>query len=156
MIIYCIENIISGKKYIGKTNCSLDQRIRSHLCKCKKRTKTKLYDAIRSYGFNCFISYIVDTADTNDDLNKKEIEYIKKLDTIKNGYNMVEGGTGGDTMSNHPNKIEIYKRVSKSCSIALKGKIFSKEHKIYMGKARKGKKFSIERNKKNIRRLKRN
>lgn len=45
------------------------------------------------------------------------IDYYKSTDR-KIGYNIAKGGTGGDTISNHPNKVNIGKRHS----IALTGK----------------------------------
>jgi len=144
VIIYCVENIISGKKYIGKSKNSLQERMKSHFFKIRNGVKTKFYDAIRSYGIDNFKYYILDQAFTADELNEKEIKYIKLFDTINSGYNMVEGGTGGDTMCHHPNKEEIYKKIGKKCSIALKGRIFTEEHRLNMSKSRVGHKWTLE------------
>jgi hypothetical protein len=49
--------------------------------------------------------YIGKSKDFND-LNKKEIEFIIKYDSIKNGYNTSTGGDGGDTISNNPRRYD--------------------------------------------------
>ena len=50
MIIYCIM-FPNGKRYVGKTECSLDKRMREHKHRSKYQT-TRLYSAIRKYGWD--------------------------------------------------------------------------------------------------------
>jgi group I intron endonuclease len=55
--VYCITNLINGKRYVGKTN-DLDRRWRDHQnnCsdeKCPDRDKL-LYKAMRKYGVENF------------------------------------------------------------------------------------------------------
>src|SRR3972149_105901 len=60
---------------------------------------------VKKYGF---IVNIVESNLTNEDACNKEIFYINYIG-LKNLTNMTIGGTGGDTMTTHPNKIEIIK-----------------------------------------------
>lgn len=94
MIIYKVTNLNSGNSYIGQTIKSLEERKEQHIIKSKKG-KSKFHKALNSYGVNSFIWEVIDIAETKDELNEKEINYIKQYNTISNGYNMVEGGTGG-------------------------------------------------------------
>jgi group I intron endonuclease len=95
MIIYKCQNKISGKVYIGQTIKSLTNRIEQHIKVANRKSKSKFHKALISYGINNFDWIIIDTANTKDELNKLEIDYIQKYNCIDDGYNMVGGGTGG-------------------------------------------------------------
>jgi group I intron endonuclease len=95
MIIYKCQNKISGKVYIGQTIKSLTNRIEQHIKVANRKSKSKFHKALISYGIDNFDWIIIDTANTKDELNKLEIDYIQKYNCIDDGYNMVDGGTGG-------------------------------------------------------------
>jgi group I intron endonuclease len=94
MIIYRVKNKISGKVYIGQTIHTLEIRKNNHL-KMVEAGKSKFYKALKSYGVDNFDWVVIDTATTKDELNQKEKQYIQKYNSIEEGYNMVDGGTGG-------------------------------------------------------------
>jgi group I intron endonuclease len=125
-IIYSATNKITGHQYIGKTSYSLEERIKSHQKRIRQGSKTKFYDAIRSYGFNTFEFNEIDSAKLPNVLNEKEIFWIAKLDTFNSGYNMTLGGDGGipDTVTR--NKI----------AASRIGKKASQETKLKMSKSR--------------------
>lgn len=89
--IYKIENKQSHKCYIGQS-INIEKRWAEH-----KRAALNNYDdtyihrALRKYGVDNFIFKIVELCD-KEELNKKEIEWINKLDTFQNGYNCTTGG----------------------------------------------------------------
>ena len=57
----------------------------------KKKGPIKLYKAIAKYGKdNFYIELLEET--TLDKLNEREIYYIEKFDSYKNGYNSTNGG----------------------------------------------------------------
>lgn len=95
VLIYVIENIINGKKYIGldsDTTGRKNSRWLDHKSKYNKklRYKTKLYPAMRKYGIDNFNYYILeDNIDDPVELVLKESAYIKLYDTITNGYNIL-------------------------------------------------------------------
>lgn len=96
-VIYCIENKINGKKYIGQTIQGFEKRINEHKryslsSRSKFDSSPKLYRAIRKYGWDNFKKYILYITKSLNILNKKEIEFIKIFNTIDNGYNLTEGG----------------------------------------------------------------
>lgn len=101
-IVYCCENIINGKVYIGETKQSLRERWLEHKRLFNKTTKRKvntiIYDAIRKYGTLNFNVYILED-NLFDNVERKEREkyWISKYNSFidaenSNGYNMTIGG----------------------------------------------------------------
>lgn len=95
MKIYCIENKINGKKYIGMTKGSIQRRFKSHkeIAKYKEK-KQHLHKAMLKYGIENFVIVELDQADSKEELIEKEKYWIKKLNTKNNGYNETDGGEG--------------------------------------------------------------
>lgn len=115
--IYMLEDTRNGKKYIGK-----------HIGNDKNYWCGGLIPnrIARKYGKNVFNRVILEEDIPDKLLNEKEIYYIEKYNTINNGYNLTNGGDGGDTISHNPNKEEIIKKISNS----LKGRVFTEDHLI--------------------------
>ena len=122
MIIYCIQNKINGKKYIGQTRYSLEARIRSHFRSANKGVDRKLYRAIRKYGKENFEYFILCECKDANEMNIKEAYYIGLYDTYVHGYNMTNGGP--DNPMNHKELVDkhnakmrsedVRKRISKT------------------------------------------
>jgi len=94
-IIYCIENNINHKKYIGQTIRTLERRVGEHFSFSNKEYNKGrvLYLAITKYGKENFISYKIDEAESQEELDKKESFWIAKENTFLGlGYNMTAGG----------------------------------------------------------------
>jgi group I intron endonuclease len=87
-IVYEIKNKINGKSYIGQySGNSFEKYFGSG-----KLIKL----AIKKYGLENFTKIILEECSNKDELNIKEIFWIKNKQTTKFGYNITEGGTGGD------------------------------------------------------------
>lgn len=92
--IYKIQNLTNNKQYIGKhkyPKCKLDPNY---------ITSGKIVsEAIKYYGKENFDIQIIDTAETLDELNQKEIYWIAYYNTRsrQHGYNIAMGGDGGST-----------------------------------------------------------
>lgn len=71
--IYKITNTKTNKIYIGKTVKSIDQRLAEHIAFAESGANTKLARSIRKYGKEAFIIESIDKADSEEDLNQKEI-----------------------------------------------------------------------------------
>mgnify|MGYP001371272754 CR=1 FL=1 len=87
----------NGKNYIGLTMRTLERRKIEHKHAAKINDPRYLYKAIRKYNMiDTFELIEIDTAETQEELCKKEIEYIKKYESYykKKGYNMTYGGEG--------------------------------------------------------------
>ena len=80
---------------MGKTMLTIEKRWQEH-CKDSKRRKMEkrpLYSAMRKYGIENFkIEEIEECSDVI--VNEREIYWIEKLQTFKNGYNATIGGDG--------------------------------------------------------------
>lgn len=95
MVIYCIENKLNNKKYVGITRGSLESRFKAHKRIARyKENKQHLHKAMVKDGIENFIVYQIDTADSKEQLFEKEKHWIKELDTKNNGYNETDGGEG--------------------------------------------------------------
>ncbi|MBQ1569544.1 MAG: GIY-YIG nuclease family protein [Clostridiales bacterium] len=92
--IYCIENKISGKKYVGKA-VDINKRWRhhKHLLNRNEHHNIALQRAWKKYPSESFCFYILELCDINR-LTDLEIKWIEKLGTYRNGYNMTKGGEG--------------------------------------------------------------
>lgn len=118
--IYKITNLINNKIYIGR-----------HINKQKNDTYfgsgTLITRAIAKYGKDNFKKEIIYYCSSNDELNKKEIYYIKEYNSIfPNGYNISTGGTRVFVLENHPDQEAIRKKISDS----HKNKKLSEDHKL--------------------------
>lgn len=89
MIIYEIKNKINGKFYIGQ---HASNELDSYWGSGKLIKK-----AIEKYGIENFERTILEKCSNKNELNKRERYWIKEKDSINAGYNLTEGGTGGDT-----------------------------------------------------------
>lgn len=110
--IYCITNLINGKKYVGKTTNSIQERFQEH-CKDSKKErceKRPLYDAFNKYGIENFKVEQLEEAD-EEVLSDRETYWIEKLSTYHLGYNATKGGDGKILFD--------YKEI---CNLHLKGK----------------------------------
>ena len=94
MIIYKTTNLVNGKIYIGQDSKNNPKYLGSG---------TILKKAIKKYGKDNFIKEIIDECTTIDELNRKEVYWIDKLDsTIRDiGYNISYGGEEGDRKLGH-------------------------------------------------------
>ncbi len=119
-IIYRLRNKLNGKVYIGQTTKFMDRRIRIHLDsdlpKYKDRKfKFYIHRAVRKHGRANFEVFQLCECYSREDLNWAEKFYIQEFYDSWNstkGYNISGGGEFGDTLSHHPNRDEIGKRIS--------------------------------------------
>jgi group I intron endonuclease len=95
MIIYKITNLVNGKIYIGQTVGTMEDRWSDHSrpCRGKNKNRSAVAQAISKYGKENFTMTQIDSADTLDELNTKEIKYIAQFNSLSpNGYNLLVGG----------------------------------------------------------------
>lgn len=102
MFIYKIVNKVNGKIYIGKTISTVEKRFKGHIKAYNRwisggcKSRTGLYRAFLKYGIDNFEVFTIDQAETEEELNEKEIFWINSLNSRDRtvGYNIAEGGKG--------------------------------------------------------------
>ena len=100
MEIYKITNLVNNKVYIGQSARGTQQRFKRHIQDAvSERLDTHLARAIRMYGPENFTVEVIDTADTQDELNQKEQYWIREFDSVRHGYNETDAiyKCGGNT-----------------------------------------------------------
>lgn len=137
--IYLRTNLINGKQYVGK---AVDFDRREKEWKNSKCYSRGVIDRARTkYGLNNFKVEILRECETQIELSKWEMYYIKKLNTkIPNGYNLTDGGEG---LNGYHHTEESRKKLSES----LKGRVsprkgikLSDEAKAKLSESHKGQK----------------
>lgn len=129
----------NGKVYIGQTTKDLKQRIWEHNYYSKKEingeyfSKAPFYKALRKIDFNQLKWEVIDFAENREELDEKEIKYIKEYNScvkFKNskGYNCDFGGKKGGNFGNFSE--EILKELGKSIKEGKSKKYIIKTYNI--------------------------
>lgn len=94
--IYVIKNTVNDKVYVGQTTMTVHERFAVHMKPSTQKQKSsyKLYNAIAKYGTDKFYVETLESGIPIEQLDKKEIEYIYRFDSFRNGYNSTKGGDG--------------------------------------------------------------
>jgi group I intron endonuclease len=114
--IYEISNDLNNKKYIGKTEASIEERFGEH---CREAFKERswnrpLYRAMRKYGLEHFsIKLIEETSEPE----AREIYWIEQKNSYANGYNATLGGDGKKYLD-YDQIIELYVRLENQKAVA--------------------------------------
>lgn len=91
-IIYKAENVLNGEVYIGATTGSIHKRKLDHLQRAKREENNKFHVAISTYGAWAFSWEQIDTANSVNELARKEKDYIIAYNSKEEGYNSDSGG----------------------------------------------------------------
>ena len=116
MLVYVATNKVNNKQYVGYTTIGLNSRIKNHLKKAYNKSG-KHYNyyfqrSIRKYSINSFTWDVIRYCSSKKECIEKEIEYIKKYNSIHpNGYNLTHGGDGGSP--SEETKLKISKSIKK-------------------------------------------
>ena len=146
--IYKIINKITNQYYIGQTMQNIEERWRQH--KSSKSNCRYLKNAFQKYGIENFDFKLICIC-FDSDLNRFEIEYIKKYNSlVPNGYNLRTGGQNGGKQNNET-KIKISEALKKRYvefpnlhPKSQLGKPHTEEIKTKISNALKGRKIKSE------------
>jgi len=119
-IIYKTVNKINGKFYIGQDSFNNPNYLGSGKIFLK---------ALKKYGKESFEKEIIDTAETDLELDEKERWWIDKLNAIEEGYNIAVGGQGGkvfDKGSGFSGKVHSNQTKKKISSSMIRNSPFNK------------------------------
>lgn len=116
--IYSLTNRNNGKRYIGQSR-NLQKRKTTHEWLLRNHRHFNIH-LQRAWDSGDRFDFEILEECTKEELNEKEIEWIKKLDTMRCGYNLCEGGEATD------------------------GYHFTEEQKEKISKANKGRKTTEE------------
>ena len=93
--LYCIENKITGQKYIGITSLKPEERWKKHQYAYKTEKKKndcpKFYNSIRKYGIENFELSVLEQSEDASYIESLEVKYIAEN---KNLLNVSPGGGG--------------------------------------------------------------
>lgn len=123
--VYKITNTENGKVYVGQ---HMGKEFGDYW-----GSGLLLHKAYQKYGREKFAREIIEFAESKEELNRLECQYIKRLNSCApKGYNIAPGGRGGYT--GEPTE-ESRRKISRK----LSGKPKSIEHRVKLSNARKGK-----------------
>lgn len=88
--IYLITNKINGKQYVGQTARDIWTRFEEH-CKPSHAQSSAIGRAIQKYGYLNFSLEEIESVPL-DQLDEREIYWIKHYNTLEKGYNQCSGG----------------------------------------------------------------
>lgn len=94
--IYKITNKINGKMYIGQTVNTVKFRFQRHINDAYNGKEMAISRAIRKYGHDNFTVEIIEECE-KENLDEREIYWIKYYNSVKIGYNMTDGATNANT-----------------------------------------------------------
>ena len=124
MVVYLITDTTNGKQYVGQTIHSAEQRFSQH-CKPSETNCRLLNLALQAHGAENFTVSVLETVESPEELDEREIFWIKELNTLSpNGYNLKEGGQGKSG--------GVCEETRRRLSLALKGK-FAGENNPFFG-----------------------
>ena len=150
--VYLVTNSLDGKIYVGQHKA---EKFESRYL----GSGIHIRNAVKKYGKDKFAVKLIDTAESKEELDEKEIYWIRELDSRNPdvGYNLAKGGAGhqmsGTTRQRmaeahrgrkNPKSPETIKKLSE----ALKGHAVSAEARRHMSESQQGKKMSEEQKRK--------
>lgn len=156
--VYCLTNLINGKKYVGMTKRTLEARSGSRGRNYEECTA--IWDAIKEFGWENFSKEILFEGLTFEQACEQEMASIIELNSrFPNGYNLEGGGKVGKDVAplvrelmqernarwrNDPEHQEYLRRKNAGSGNPMYGKHLSDDAKEKLRKSHLGKKHSEE------------
>lgn len=128
--VYKIMNIKNGKYYVG-SSIDIEKRFGRHMRELVANEHHNIYlqRAWNKYGENSFEFSIIKECCSEGEARKLEQSYLDNH--IKELYNISLASSGGDLISNNPNRDAIIAKMSKSLKIRYSNLSCEERKKIY-------------------------
>lgn len=110
--IYIIRNTVNGKVYVGQS-VDIYHRWSEHrrLLNEGKHVNRHLQSAVNKYGLGAFVFNIIEECSV-DFLDEREVFWIERLNSFRQGYNLTSGGEGNrDWKPNRDDFRHLFRRV---------------------------------------------
>jgi predicted GIY-YIG superfamily endonuclease len=110
--VYKITCLSSGKYYIGYSK-NVKRRFSVHKrgLKRNKHQNQHLQRSYNKYNIEKFTFDILHTCNTIDEAKELELKYLEDINIRQFLYNMHYNNSGGDTLTNHPDRTEIIEKI---------------------------------------------
>jgi len=111
MVIYKIVDIQTGDAYVGKTVKKAERRFKEHLrlLSLNRHHNTRLQRIYNKNPERLKLQILEEGILCETTLNERECYWI----IMEGSLNITAGGEGGDTLSKHPNKVDIIKKMQR-------------------------------------------
>jgi len=132
--VYKISNLVSDRYYIGYSK-NINKRFCVHRCKLKNSCHDNIF-LQRAYnldGEDKFIYEIIHRCNTEKEAKEIELQYLTDLTIRDKLYNLNYNNSGGDLLTNHPDKELIREKIIKSYTETI-SKMSCEERKEKYGK----------------------
>lgn len=132
--VYKISNLVSDRYYIGYSK-NINKRFCVHRCKLKNSCHDNIF-LQRAYnldGEDKFIYEIIHRCNTEKEAKEIELQYLTDLSIRDKLYNLNYNNSGGDLLTNHPDKESIREKILKSYTETI-SKMSCEERKEKYGK----------------------
>lgn len=144
--VYMVENLITGKRYIGITKRASAERWRWHVYEARgKRSGAALHKAIRKHGEAAFSVRTLCVVGDGDDCRLIERALISAYGTmVPKGYNLTSGGEGLAGLSFAPEVIAAMSTARKATP-QTSAQIAARQRAIESNRGRKRPRDAVER-----------
>lgn len=124
MYIYKTTNLINGKIYVGKSSKSISESTSYY------GSGIIFFKALKKYGKENFKKEIIEELESIEEMNNREKYWIETLNAQDSsiGYNLANGGDGGDTSSFIDYSNPEYKKKLSDAQSGEKNSQYGKKH----------------------------
>lgn len=142
---------MNNKIYIGQSRYNLSHRKSGHKYSVQQGEKCRFYDAIRKHGWDSFQWEVIEECESLQELNEREVYWIKYFNSYLEGYNSTKGGDinpmdDEEVKQRHLDTVqskEFREKQSSKMKSVVKQNGFTEEHRNKISEKLKGNKHFL-------------